>query len=145
MLFSALAISLSLVGSSLALPAHGHEDEPDYSTSTSCFPALGFKMPERIPETTAGWWCDMNTEYAFVGISYEVTQCESARRYTDVFDAVFVQARAASNSTESLRTSGSISTAVTCGCTAHAIAKTSSETRQLLYPYLPPTLDRVTV
>lgn len=146
MLLSALVIALSLVGSSLVLPARGSEDKPGCSTPTSCFPALGFKMPERIPETMAGWWCDMCTEYAFVGISYEVTSCESASHHTDeLFDADFVQVRAASNSTESLRTSESISTAVTCGCMAHAIAENSSETHQSLYPYLPLTFNHVTV
>ena len=46
----------------------------------------------------------------------------------DIFDADRVQARAANNLTESSRTSGSVLEVATCGCTVHAIAKTSSET-----------------
>ncbi|KAK0196176.1 glycoside hydrolase superfamily [Armillaria mellea] len=42
----------------------------------SCFPAIGFKMPATLPSTTKNWWCDMSTEYAFVGFSYEVTACQ---------------------------------------------------------------------
>ncbi|KAK0212163.1 glycoside hydrolase superfamily [Desarmillaria ectypa] len=42
----------------------------------SCFPAIGFKMPATPPSTTNNWWCDMSTEYAFVGFSYEVTACQ---------------------------------------------------------------------
>ncbi|PBK82234.1 hypothetical protein ARMGADRAFT_946948 [Armillaria gallica] len=34
-------------------------------------------MPATPPSTTDNWWCDMNTEYAFVGFSYEVTACTS--------------------------------------------------------------------
>lgn len=45
------------------------------SADTSCFPALGFKMPATVPTSLDGWWCNSNTEYAFVGFSYEITQC----------------------------------------------------------------------
>lgn len=44
----------------------------------NCFPAIGFNMPATPLSTTDNWWCDMNTEYAFVGFSYEVTACTSA-------------------------------------------------------------------
>jgi len=73
MLLPALAAALRLVGLSLALSVGdpGVESDP----CTSCFPALDFKMPRSIPETTTDWWCDMSSEYAFVGISYEVTSC----------------------------------------------------------------------
>ncbi|KAG6831507.1 hypothetical protein H0H92_009775 [Tricholoma furcatifolium] len=42
-----------------------------------CFPALGFIMPSNVPASLDDWWCDPHTEYAFVGFSYEVTQCQS--------------------------------------------------------------------
>ena len=45
---------------------------------SSCFPALGFNMPNTVPKDTTGWWCDTSDEYAFVGFSYEVTACTSA-------------------------------------------------------------------
>lgn len=48
------------------------------SRSTSCFPALDFKMPSHVPDSLEGWWCDAADEYAFVGFSYEVTACEKS-------------------------------------------------------------------
>ena len=41
----------------------------------NCFPALGFRMPKHLPSTVDRWWCPYETEYAFVGFSYEVTAC----------------------------------------------------------------------
>lgn len=46
------------------------------STSSNCFPAIGFRMPETTPASLTNWWCSYDTEYAFVGFSYEVTACE---------------------------------------------------------------------
>lgn len=43
--------------------------------SSGCFPALDFNMPSSPPSSLDNWWCDMDTEYAFVGFSYEVTAC----------------------------------------------------------------------
>jgi len=43
---------------------------------SNCFPAIGFKMPRELPSSLNGWWCDMSNEYAFVGFSYEVSECE---------------------------------------------------------------------
>ncbi|KAJ7746268.1 glycoside hydrolase superfamily [Mycena metata] len=45
--------------------------------ATSCFPALGFKMPSNTPSSLTNWWCDPSTEYGFIGFSYEVTACQS--------------------------------------------------------------------
>lgn len=45
------------------------------SSSSSCFPALDFNVPSKVPKNTTGWWCDPSTEYAFLGFSYEVTAC----------------------------------------------------------------------
>jgi hypothetical protein len=48
----------------------------------NCFPAIGFKMPASVDEINhatgamADWWCNYNTEYAFMGFSYEVTACK---------------------------------------------------------------------
>ena len=44
----------------------------------SCFPALGFNMPQATPSDyeLEQWWCDAETEHAFLGFSYEVTACE---------------------------------------------------------------------
>lgn len=44
--------------------------------NTGCFPSANFKMPANPPANTDNWWCDLDTEYAFVGFSYEVTACE---------------------------------------------------------------------
>jgi exo-beta-1,3-glucanase (GH17 family) len=35
-------------------------------------------MPSSAPKSLDGWWCDANTEYGYVGFSYEVTACQSA-------------------------------------------------------------------
>lgn len=44
--------------------------------SSSCFPALDFQMPDNVPSDLNNWWCSPDTEYAFMGFSYEVTACE---------------------------------------------------------------------
>ncbi|KAL0945462.1 hypothetical protein HGRIS_000951 [Hohenbuehelia grisea] len=58
---------------------------PSYS---GCFPALDFDMPSYVPTTTKNWWCDMSSEYAFMGFSYEVTSCQSfsklKKEFTDI-------------------------------------------------------------
>ncbi|KAH6909233.1 hypothetical protein BKA70DRAFT_1222110 [Coprinopsis sp. MPI-PUGE-AT-0042] len=43
----------------------------------SCFPSLDFQMPEGAPSSSSidSWWCDPNTEYGFLGISYSVSSC----------------------------------------------------------------------
>lgn len=65
-----------------ALPSNSSQDQAEVSDilgpdATNCFPALGFKMPSSTPPdfALAQWWCNPNTEYAFVGFSYEVTAC----------------------------------------------------------------------
>ncbi|KIM39249.1 glycoside hydrolase family 17 protein [Hebeloma cylindrosporum] len=35
-------------------------------------------MPGSVPSSLTNWWCNTNTEYAFMGFSYEVTDCQSA-------------------------------------------------------------------
>lgn len=54
--------------------------ESDHSISlrkkSDCFPSIGFRMPQEPPSSSNGWWCSMDSEYAFVGFSYEVSQCE---------------------------------------------------------------------
>ncbi|KAK0493207.1 hypothetical protein EDD18DRAFT_1310725 [Armillaria luteobubalina] len=42
-------------------------------------------MPATLPSTTNNWWCDMNTEYAFVGFSYEVTACQDFNQLQSEF------------------------------------------------------------
>ena len=90
MLLSLLAAALSLAGSSLALPAHESEVKSDPCVTTSCFPALDFKMPDSTPETTTGWWCDVGSEYGFVGISYEVTNCQPTDCHSDASEADYM-------------------------------------------------------
>ncbi|KIY51326.1 hypothetical protein FISHEDRAFT_64331 [Fistulina hepatica ATCC 64428] len=34
-------------------------------------------MPPEVPHSLSNWWCDPKTEYAFMGFSYEVTECQS--------------------------------------------------------------------
>lgn len=47
-------------------------------SSSNCFPAIGFSMPSSIPSSLTDWWCSTDTEYGFVGFSYEVTACKSS-------------------------------------------------------------------
>lgn len=44
--------------------------------SPGCFPELGFEMPSSVPSSLEDWWCSTDSEYGFVGFSYEVTSCE---------------------------------------------------------------------
>ncbi|KAI0071644.1 hypothetical protein K474DRAFT_1712284 [Panus rudis PR-1116 ss-1] len=87
MVFSSLLVGILLTlvygGHSVPLdteaPAHPHDDafRPAEAAASSCFPALGFKMPSSTPKTLTNWWCNPKTEYAFLGFSYEVTACQS--------------------------------------------------------------------
>ncbi|KAJ7082856.1 glycoside hydrolase superfamily [Mycena belliarum] len=52
----------------------------DATAPPNCFPALGFHMPSTPPSSINNWWCAYNTEYGFVGFSYEVTACQSASK-----------------------------------------------------------------
>lgn len=62
---------------------HGHPTRtvaidaraPEASAPPHCFPAIGFTMPATVPSSLTNWWCAYSTEYAFVGFSYEVTEC----------------------------------------------------------------------
>ena len=64
--------------SSSPIPSPSPLPSPSTSSnsSASCFPAVGFAMPSSVPQDVNGWWCDMNTEYAFMGFSYAVNSCE---------------------------------------------------------------------
>ncbi|EIM82926.1 uncharacterized protein STEHIDRAFT_133723 [Stereum hirsutum FP-91666 SS1] len=37
-------------------------------------------MPQDVPDSLDGWWCDAADEYAFGGFSYEVTACQTLDR-----------------------------------------------------------------
>ncbi|KAL4080311.1 glycoside hydrolase family 17 protein [Scleroderma yunnanense] len=44
-------------------------------------------MPSTVPDTLDNWWCSMNSEYAFLGFSYEVTACtldQLTQEFTDI-------------------------------------------------------------
>lgn len=58
---------------------------PSNGSTSSCFPSLGFTMPSSVPSSTDGWWCSPNTEYAFLGFSYEVTACQSLSQLNSDF------------------------------------------------------------
>ncbi|KAF8071577.1 glycoside hydrolase superfamily [Lyophyllum atratum] len=42
-------------------------------------------MPSAVPSSLTNWWCDTSTEYAFVGFSYEVTECQSLTKLRSEF------------------------------------------------------------
>ncbi|TCD60968.1 hypothetical protein EIP91_009249 [Steccherinum ochraceum] len=58
---------------------------PQAKSSASCFPALNFVMPSSVPDHLDGWWCPPSTEYAFMGFSYEVTECQSRKKLNREF------------------------------------------------------------
>ncbi|KAF9532682.1 hypothetical protein CPB83DRAFT_847194 [Crepidotus variabilis] len=66
-------------------PMQDHKNVTTQGTYPNCFPALGFAMPSSVPSTVANWWCPYNTEYAFVGVSYEVTACQSRAQMNKEF------------------------------------------------------------
>ncbi len=73
-----LTALLSGLHSALADPAkasHLGSATPKAAEAGSCFPSIGFKMPDSVPTSLDNWWCDPTTEYAFLGFSYEVTAC----------------------------------------------------------------------
>ena len=41
-----------------------------------CFPAVDFKMPNATPTSLTNWWCNTDTEYAFVGFSHDISDCD---------------------------------------------------------------------
>jgi len=74
--------STAVAGSGLKTPTSPTPHSTPHSTSNSTsnstlrFPDLGFKMPATVPDSIDGWWADDDTEYAFMGFSYEITACE---------------------------------------------------------------------
>jgi exo-beta-1,3-glucanase (GH17 family) len=42
-------------------------------------------MPSSVPDSLDNWWCDMDTEYGFMGFSYEVTACQSSDQLNKEF------------------------------------------------------------
>lgn len=56
-----------------------------HPSADSCFPAVGFNMPDRVPSFLQGWWCSPDNEYAFMGFSYEVSTCQSRKQLTAEF------------------------------------------------------------
>lgn len=78
---SALAASATLSGV-VALPSGELSSRQAAASPPNCFPAIGFTMPSSVPSSLTNWWCDYDTEYAFVGFSYEITACKSYNDYT---------------------------------------------------------------
>ena len=69
------------------------------SSTSGCFPSLGFEMPSDVPNSAEGWWCDPATEYAFVGFSYEVTACACVvlNKSSCTYSLLYLQVRAYGN------------------------------------------------
>ncbi|KAF8813502.1 hypothetical protein BYT27DRAFT_7220417 [Phlegmacium glaucopus] len=42
-------------------------------------------MPTATPASLTDWWCNYDTEYAFVGFSYEITACQSLTTLKEEF------------------------------------------------------------
>lgn len=85
---SLLFLVLAGLSSALSAPLDDAEPPNDVNTNSTvlakspalpaplCFPSLGFVMPDVLPADNTEWWCDPATEYAFLGFSYEITDCE---------------------------------------------------------------------
>ena len=88
-----LRLAATVLVSSLLVSVASHPLEPTRTTEgqglntrkehaaavgspPNCFPAVGFTMPSTVPSSTTNWWCNYDTEYAFMGFSYEVTPCK---------------------------------------------------------------------
>lgn len=86
-------LSVALLGWALHDGVGGHPFEPTKTaetrelfspkanvvatrSSSNCFPSVGFTMPSTVPSSLNNWWCNADTEYGFVGFSYEVTACK---------------------------------------------------------------------
>jgi hypothetical protein len=113
----------------------GAEVTASASTSTQkpCFPALDFQMPSQLPADNSGWWCDDSTEYAFLGFSYEVSQCAFLPRvYFFLHFLIAWQVKAFPSSAKSLRTSANASRGAMCVFMELATHQASSEQ----YPHL---------
>lgn len=96
------------------------------STSSGCFPSLNFQMPSSVPDSLDNWWCPMDTEYAFMGFSYEVTACWSSSSPSAYFKLTSPQARARASSIQNLPTSETTSMVGMSVSTARATILDSS-------------------
>lgn len=68
-------LEVDIVGDPNDNSTHAVLIKPSHQVGASCFPAIGFQMPSAVPQDNTNWWCNPNTEYAFLGFSYEVTEC----------------------------------------------------------------------
>lgn len=59
----------------IQIPSTGADSLDVPATKAPCFPSAEFTMPATVPNTTANWWCPMNSEYAFMGFSYSLYNC----------------------------------------------------------------------
>jgi len=75
MLSRSVVMGKALLRFNNTLAVAGSQSKSPASAGASCFPALEFKMPTTVPSSLDDWWCNSDTEYAFVGFSYEITQC----------------------------------------------------------------------
>lgn len=85
MLIQSLVFLSSLLALAQSVPVHNTStslSKDTKSAAASCFPAVGFKMPNGVPDSLDGWWCNMNDEYAFVGFSYEISACKFPYPFT---------------------------------------------------------------
>ncbi|KAL0956472.1 hypothetical protein HGRIS_002618 [Hohenbuehelia grisea] len=84
-----LTVLLPLAGAlPKSSPQHGvakSQPKKHFLGAPHCFPSLGFKMPKNTPSSLTNWWCDPLTEYAFLGFSYEVEACQSAKQLKTEF------------------------------------------------------------
>jgi exo-beta-1,3-glucanase (GH17 family) len=77
MLTLATSLALLICGAAALPSASPAIITTNTERASSCYPALDFQAPSTLPKDTSSWWCDDSTEYAFMGFSYEVSDCQS--------------------------------------------------------------------
>jgi hypothetical protein len=91
-------------------------------------------MPSSVPSSTNGWWCSPNTEYAFLGFSYEVTACATILSPW-IHELIQLQANPQASSKVTLLTSRTLLDRDTSAFTALVIETVSS--KALSVPIVP--------
>lgn len=123
MLLQSLVFLSTLVALAKSVPTHHNST---LSTAASCFPSVGFNMPSDVPDSLDGWWCNMADEYAFIGFSYEISNCKYSMLYETLRLTMYFKAKAKINSTPSSQTLGIPSKGVMCDYTVLAITMVTS-------------------
>ncbi|KAM0746989.1 hypothetical protein T439DRAFT_293419 [Meredithblackwellia eburnea MCA 4105] len=79
---------LTASSSSSTAAASASATNPSSLAAQGCFPGNGLAVPTNSPASAAvlkQWWCSQDTEYGFMGFSYDQTPCQSLSTLTADF------------------------------------------------------------